>query len=206
MLEIPVIDLKYYKATGDKTECEKAAESLHKFGVLCVRDERAADNDNNKFLDMMERYFESTDFEEDARPEYHFQVGVTPERKERARNHCARAEKLDKRHAPVSLCPPEADKKSRFFWRVGERPAKFPEWESVMNMWGGKMLDAITDLVEIVALGLGLEKDALVDRIKYGPHLLAPTGSNFNVFNQLNDVLAAYHYGEFGKMLYWYFV
>jgi hypothetical protein len=66
-------------------------------------------------------------------------------------------------------------------------------------MWGGKMMDAITDLVEIVALGLGLEKDALVDRIKYGPHLLAPTGSNFNVFNQLNDVLAAYHYGKAGE-------
>ncbi|POM73186.1 Hypothetical protein PHPALM_9989 [Phytophthora palmivora] len=209
MLEIPVINLKHYKATGDKAECEKAAESLHKFGVLCVRDERAADSDNDTFLDMMERYFESTDFVEDARPEYHYQVGVTPERKERARNHCARAEKLDKRYAPVSLCPPEADKKSRFFWRVGERPVntkfeelnaepvipkKFPEWENVMNMWGGKMLDAITDLVEIVALGLGLEKDVLVDRIKNGPHLLAPTGSNFNVFNQLNDVLAAYHY------------
>ncbi|GMF54865.1 unnamed protein product [Phytophthora fragariaefolia] len=148
---------------------------------------------------MMEQYFESTDFVEDARPEYHYQVGVTPERKERARNHCARAEKLDKRYAPVSLCPPEADKKSRFFWRIGERPEpvipkKFPEWESVMNMWGGKMLEAITDLVEIVALGLGLEKSALVDRIKNGPHLLAPTGSNFNVFNQLDDVLAAYHY------------
>lgn len=68
-----------------------------------------------------------------------------------------------------------------------------------MNMWGGKMLDAITDLVEIVALGLDLEKDALVERIKYGPHLLAPTGSNFNVFNQLNDILAAYHYGKFGR-------
>lgn len=42
MLEIPVIDLKHYKATGDRAECEKAAESLHKFGVLCVRDEVAS--------------------------------------------------------------------------------------------------------------------------------------------------------------------
>ena len=70
----------------------------------------------------MERYFESTDFIEDARPEYHYQVGVTPERKERARNHCARVAALEKRFGPVSLCPPEVDKKSRFFWRVGERP------------------------------------------------------------------------------------
>lgn len=41
MLEIPVIDLKLYKATGSKTECDKAAESLQKFGVVCVRDEVA---------------------------------------------------------------------------------------------------------------------------------------------------------------------
>lgn len=163
------------------------------------------------FIDMMERYFSTTDFEQDARPEVHYQVGVTPELKERARDHCKRAEQLEPRHAPVSLCPPEADKKSRFFWRVGERPAntkfaelnadpvvprQFPEWESVMDMWGGKMLAAITDLVEIIAVGLGLEEDALVKRIQHGPHLLAPTGSNFNVYNRLNDVLAGYHYGE----------
>lgn len=157
----------------------------------------------------MERYFESTDFVQDARPELHYQVGVTPELKERARNHCARAEQLAQENTPVTLCPPEADKKSRFFWRVGDRPketkfselnaepvipASFPEWESVMNMWGGKMMAAITDLVEIAAIGLGLEKDALVKRINHGPHLLAPTGSNFNVFNTLNTVLAGYHY------------
>ncbi|CAH0475899.1 unnamed protein product [Peronospora belbahrii] len=209
MLEIPVIDLKHYKATHDTTICKKAAESLHSFGVLCVRDERAADHENDQFLDMMERYFESTDFIQDARPEYHYQVGVTPERKERARNHCARARTLDKRFVPVSLCPPEADKKSRFFWRIGARPVntkfdelnaapvipkQFLEWKKVMNMWGGKMLDAIADVVEIVALGLGLENDALVRYLEYGPHLLAPTGSNFNVHNKLNDVLAAYHY------------
>lgn len=209
MIELPVVDLQLYKTTGSKAECEKAAESLRKYGVLCLKDERATDQDNDTFLSMMERYFESTDFVEDARPEYHYQVGVTPELKERARNHCDRAAKLPEGNTPVTLCPPELDKKSRFFWRIGERPAdtkfselnaepvipkSFPEWEFVMNMWGHKMLDAISDLVEMVALGFGLEKDAFRKRIAYGPHLLAPTGSNFNVHNKLNDVLAGYHY------------
>ncbi|KAF1334751.1 Isopenicillin n synthase-like, partial [Globisporangium splendens] len=209
MIELPVVDLKHYKLTGDKAECAKAAESLHKYGVLCLRDERAADSDNDTFLDMMERYFETTDFVTDARPDLHYQVGVTPELKENARNHCARAATLPKEHAPVSICPPEADKKSRFFWRIGERPTvtkfaalnaepvipkDFPEWETVMNMWGNKMLDAIKDLAEMAAIGLDLEKDALSQRLEYGPHLLAPTGSNFGRFNQLNDVLASYHY------------
>lgn len=39
MIDLPVIDLKHYKATGDPAEGAKAAESLHKYGVLCVRDE-----------------------------------------------------------------------------------------------------------------------------------------------------------------------
>lgn len=39
MIELPVIDLQYYKRTGDPAECAKAAESLHKYGVLCLRDE-----------------------------------------------------------------------------------------------------------------------------------------------------------------------
>lgn len=38
MIDLPVIDLAHYKATGDRAECAKAAESLHKYGVLCVRD------------------------------------------------------------------------------------------------------------------------------------------------------------------------
>ncbi|KAI9895562.1 hypothetical protein PsorP6_013052 [Peronosclerospora sorghi] len=122
MLQVTVIDLNHYKVTGDKAECEKAADSLHKYGILCIRHERAVDSDNDKFLDMMERYFESADFVEDARTEYHYQVGVTPQMNECARSHCARIASLDQRYAPVSLCPPDADKKSRFFWRVGDRP------------------------------------------------------------------------------------
>jgi hypothetical protein len=71
---------------------------------------------------MMERYFEQTDFVEDARPEFSYQVGVTPEHQEQARNHCARVKVLDESERPLTLCPPELDKKSRFFWRMGPRP------------------------------------------------------------------------------------
>ncbi len=64
-----------------------------------------------------------------------------------------------------------------------------------MNMWGNKMLSAIHEIVEMAAIGLGLEHDAFQRRMQYGPHLLAPTGSNFHKYNNLNDVLAGYHYG-----------
>lgn len=122
-MELPVIDLPEYRATKDHALCDQVAHALRTFGALCLRDTRAADKDNDRFLTMMENYFEQSDFIQDARPEYHYQVGVTPELKEKPRDHCKRAAALDARHAPVTLCPPEADKKSRFFWRVGERPA-----------------------------------------------------------------------------------
>ncbi|RHY36546.1 hypothetical protein DYB34_010179 [Aphanomyces astaci] len=213
--DLPVIDLTKFIGAADLTaadvvdECNKVAECLHKYGVLVVRDPRATEADNNLFLDLMERYFEHTDFIEDARPEYSFQVGVTPEQQEKARNHCTRAEGLAKEPQPVTLCPPELDKKSRFFWRAGPRPENsqftelnaepvvpkaFPEWEDVMNMWGNKMLAAIHEIVQMAALGLGLEKDAFSSLMTVAPHLLAPTGSNFSKYNTLNDVLAGYHY------------
>lgn len=47
-------------------------------GLVILRDPRVSEANNNVFLDMMERYFESSDGITDARPHYHYQVGVTP--------------------------------------------------------------------------------------------------------------------------------
>ena len=47
-------------------------------GLVIIRDPRVSESNNDRFLDMMERYFESSDGVADARPEYHYQVGVTP--------------------------------------------------------------------------------------------------------------------------------
>lgn len=105
---------------------------------------------NDAFLNMMESYFEQSDFQTDARPELSYQIGVTPERTERPRNHCTRVrEHFGQRSedTPLTLCPPELDKKSRFFWKVGPRPLKtafeelnaepvipdnFPQWADTM--------------------------------------------------------------------------
>lgn len=49
---------------------------------------------------------------------FSYQVGVTPEGTERPRAHCERVSKLPDGHRPLTLCPPEADPKWRFFWTV----------------------------------------------------------------------------------------
>jgi len=83
ILKLPVIEISAFfnKSTDPETykvECKKVADALHKYGVAIVRDPRVDEKDNNTFLDMLERYFELSDGVRDARPEYHYQVGVTP--------------------------------------------------------------------------------------------------------------------------------
>lgn len=190
-------------------ECKKAAEAFRLYGVCAVRDPRVDFDDNERFLDMVEKYFEMSDGKRDARPNYHFQVGVTPEDTELPRNHCAMMGAYGPDDKPLTPCPPEKDAKWRFFWRIGDTPKEtkfpalnaepvippeFPEWESTMNMWGYKMLNAQLILAEMMAVGFGMAPDAFTSRMQNGPHLLAPTGSDFKKYGDLGHILAGFHY------------
>ena len=91
MDDVPVIDLTKYMGQDPnsetvKEECRRVVESLHKYGILVVKDPRADQKDNSEYIDLMEKYFQSRGEKlyagealEDARPECHYQVGVCPE-------------------------------------------------------------------------------------------------------------------------------
>jgi len=214
ILTLPLIDFnKFFNREKDpeayRRECLNVAEALHKYGVCVVKDHRVSEENNNRFLDMMEKYFEGSDGIRDARPEYSYQVGVTPENTEKPRDHCTRMGSLGPDDQPLSPCPPEFDPKWRFFWRIGPQPKKtsfpslnadavippeIPEWKEVMDDWGVRMLGAIFTFAEMAAVGFNLPSDAFTSRMHEGPHLLAPTGSNYNKFGQEGRVLAGYHY------------
>ena len=116
---IPVIDVGAFVKSGDDAEaCEAVARALHDCGCLVVKDPRVDATQNEAFLDLMESYFEQSDGVEDARPDLHYQVGVTPSGVEKARPRCEEASSLTDK--PRSECPPLPDAKWRFFWRVGE--------------------------------------------------------------------------------------
>ena len=62
------------------------AEALSKYGCLVIKDPRVNQAQNDRFLDMMEKYFNKrgedfykTKVAKDIYPEYSFQVGATPE-------------------------------------------------------------------------------------------------------------------------------
>lgn len=72
-------------------------------------------------------------------------------------------------------------------------PKAFPQWESSMNQWGGKLNDAVSVASEMLAIGLGLESNTFLNLAKNGPHLLAPTGSDLSRYGNLGTVLAGFH-------------
>jgi isopenicillin N synthase-like dioxygenase len=83
--DIPIIDLNTYLNAQDtetpevKAVCDSVISSLHKYGILIVRDPRAKDQDNDEYIDLMEKYFDSRgkklysgETVEEFKPEYHF--------------------------------------------------------------------------------------------------------------------------------------
>jgi isopenicillin N synthase-like dioxygenase len=88
--DVPVIDLQVFfdrKSEVWEEECKKVALSLHKFGILIVKDPRVNEQENENYIDMVEKYFDHTAKKfyageelADRKPELHFQTGVTTER------------------------------------------------------------------------------------------------------------------------------
>ncbi|KAH7570665.1 hypothetical protein ACOSP7_018992 [Xanthoceras sorbifolium] len=227
-MELPVIDLAPYLSVGVKIGDDDASKVANEVGELClevsrilretgallVKDPRCTVEDNDRFIDMMEKYFESpSEFKRlQERPNLHYQVGVTPEGVEVPRSLVdeemqAKLNAMPKESQPC--IPKGPDPKWRYMWRVGPRPSKtrfqelnsepvipegFPEWKDTMDSWGYKMISAIEVVAEMAAIGFGLPKDAFTSLMKQGPHLLAPTGSDLRRYGQEGTVFAGYHY------------
>ena len=128
---------------------------------------------------------------------------------ERPRNHSSQIAALGPNDKPLSLSLPVHDPKWRFFWRMGPPPKKtkfpllnmdavipseIPEWSEVMDTWGNKMLDTLNTVSEMIALGFDLPVDTFSKKLFCGPHLLAPTGSDYSLYNKEGTVLAGFHY------------
>ncbi|KAK1259018.1 hypothetical protein QJS04_geneDACA010356 [Acorus gramineus] len=228
-MDLPVIDLTPYldhAASGggyggdpDPVSdlgrlCGRVSETLRETGALLVRDPRCSADDNDRFLDMMESYFERSDEfkRRQQRPDLHYQVGVTPEGVEVPRSLVDEEMQEKIRSMPEEFrpsTPTGPDPKWRYMWRVGPRPLMtrfkelnsepvipegFSEWNDTMDSWGYKMISAIEVVAEMAAIGFGLERDAFTSLMKQGPHLLAPTGSDLKHYGHKGTVFAGYHY------------
>jgi hypothetical protein len=131
MDDIPIIDANTYLnlLPGWQSECDKVAFCLHNYGILVFRDPRALEQENEDYIDLMERYFKQASDKfyqggelNEAKPEFHYQTGVTPEKIERARDHYEKVKELPQEDKPESPFPPTADMKWRYMWKIGKRP------------------------------------------------------------------------------------
>lgn len=90
-MELPVIDLAPYleisAKLGSESDssnldpelkrlCQEVSRTLRETGALVVKDPRCSAEDNDLFIDMMEKYFEQPDeFKRlQERPQLHYQV------------------------------------------------------------------------------------------------------------------------------------
>lgn len=161
-------------------------------GALILHDSRIEEEDNSKFLDLLEDYFSQPIelLERDVRPELHYQIGTTLEHTERPKcavhEPCLRIiERLDPSERPLDISGHNTDPKSRFFWRMTTPPpyeTAFPginapnivpeaftdRWEVILTKWGNTMKQAIGDLAQMTAVGLGLEQNIFTDAAHYG--------------------------------------
>jgi len=190
-------------------DCKNVADTLKKTSCLIIRDPRVTEEDNFKFLDMMERYYDQPRDSKmkDVHPELSYQLGATPEFTEVPRDHHERIQNLNEKNA--AHVPKGADLKWRYFWRIGSRPENtkfpelnakpvipesFPEWTTVMDKWGALMMQSVQSVAEMVAIGLDLPSNTFLDILNGGPHLLAPTGSDLGANHQLDTIFAGFHY------------
>ncbi|KAG9151886.1 hypothetical protein Leryth_002155 [Lithospermum erythrorhizon] len=221
-MELPVIDLAPYLEISStksldsnlKNLCSEVSRTLRETGALLVKDPRCSVEDNDRFLNMMEKYFNMPDDFKclQERPHLHYQVGVTPEGVEIPRSLVDEEMQEKLKAVPQELrpaTPKGPDRKWRYMWRIGPRPSNtrfkelnsepvipdgFPEWKETMDSWGYKMISAVEAVAEMAAIGFGLEKDAFTSLMRQGPHLLAPTGSDLGRHGQEGTVFAGYHY------------
>ncbi|KAL8343427.1 hypothetical protein RB598_004663 [Gaeumannomyces tritici] len=202
-----------------RDECAKAASALITYGALVLRDGRVPEAANEAFLDLLEDYFAQPepDLRRDERPELGYQVGVTLENTEKPKcavdEPCLRViERLAPAERPLDIAAHEPDPKCRFFWRVVEEPpyaTEFPalnapnvvpdapqikeRWVPTMDQWGSFMKNAVSDLAEMAAIGLGLPDKTFKEAGQYGPHLLAPTASDLKKYGAKDTILAGFH-------------
>lgn len=203
-----IVDLTNYINNNDDSSSKDILEQFHKYGILIVKDPRVSEEDNDSFLDMLEKYYQQDEktILKDARPNFSYQAGVTPSFTELPKDHCEKIYLLDeknKAHKPLGKDP-----KYRYMWKLGDIPTNtnfsdvnsnhvipknFPEWKDKMDKWGNQMLSTVKTVTELLAISLGLSKDYFKKRSKYGAHILAPTGIDVNKY-PVNTIAAGYHY------------
>jgi isopenicillin N synthase-like dioxygenase len=212
-----IVDLEPYidgSVEGTKHACRRLVNILHNQSFVIVYDPRVTSDDNNRYLDMMERYFSQPEevLRKDERPEVYYQVGVS-KGQEKPRDHRAYISTMPVDHWPhITPLDYSGDPRWRFFRNLGLPPpyeTGFPklnaqhtpvipigfeaEWAKTMDTWGNKMLTSVYTIAGMIAEGLNLPRTTFTGTFAYAPHLIAPNGVNLLEYPE-STVFNGFHY------------
>ena len=62
-----------------------------------------------------------------------------------------------------------------------------------MDGYGHHLLHAVTTVCEMLAVGLGLPRDAITSAAEHGSHLLAPTATDLRKHGSKDTIFAGFH-------------
>ncbi|KAK2077909.1 hypothetical protein QBZ16_003777 [Prototheca wickerhamii] len=196
--QLPVFDLDVFlrQPEGSQQLCEALSRCLLEASALVVRDPRIDQAASDAFLDMMEDYFDQP--RELKMPDVHPELAYQPE-----------LLRVAGAGPDAPTAPTGPDSKWRFFWRVGARPqhTRFAElnappvvpgafgdrWAGTMDGWGLGLVRTAETVAQMAARGWGLAPDAFTQRMRHGPHLLAPTGVDLGAEPAPGAVFAGFH-------------
>lgn len=199
---LSIIDLTDAVNSGIYTQTlrKTVLENLHKTGVLLIKDPRVNEKDNDKFIDMMEKYYSQKDNvkRKDIREKVHYQVGLTPAYTETPLDHCEKIFRLNEKRKNFIHKPKGKDPKERFLWHVNKKsvdniiPEGFDNWENNMVSWSTHMSNTVKTISKILALSLDLDINFFTTMCNRSDTLLAPTGMNL-LNKKEHNIIAGYH-------------
>lgn len=213
----PVVDTTpYLEATPDSdAACKQVADALAEYGQVMFLDPRVDYEASRAYIRGKQIFFAKP---EEIKRRYQMkhcahQTGYTPPDQELP--GAANGDKdaiiaaLAPEHRPMPVVG--RDKKGRFMTPVGLRldamvhgypefnenpiviPHDQPELFALSMTVGGDMLRATFTLLEMAAIGWGEPRDFFTKRMGFGPHFLAPTGSDLIAHGKPGTVLAGFH-------------
>jgi len=223
---VSCVDMTPFRRRRDSVEgvvaCVNMWQSLVSYGAVIVRDPLYIQDAENDMTALMCRYFEQPEEAKriDERALGGHQVGCSPSFLEKPydRSACIRqtgAELLPVLHAAQDMGPGKRrDPKERFFIpHRQEEPhlaSMFPYqsqqpvtpeafldvWDDVTHKWGQSMLKTIMGVAEIAALGAGEDSHLFSSLLVYGQHLIAPTGSDLDLWGENDGLMLAYEHDD----------
>mmetsp|Transcript_10299 Transcript_10299/g.20060 ORF Transcript_10299/g.20060 Transcript_10299/m.20060 type:complete len:323 (+) Transcript_10299:283-1251(+) len=147
--------------------CRQLMESFHHTGIVFVRDPRVNEQDNQDFIDVMQRFY--TELAAKAESE--------PDGKPLSEGRILWCVKSD--GDPVDF--------PNWF------PENIPEFKERLDKWGATLLSSLKTVTLMVERGLGIEPGTISSRFANANHMLNPSGFDLNLRGP-GSVLTTIHY------------